>query len=435
MRAKVKKIKQKASQLHGASATYVSLVDRGAAETPFTVIKAAKGDGAMGIKKRTQKSHKKVDPGTQTKADDEKLVTKTVMAKMLFDQDLFEDEAAVREWIEKAEWEADGIEITDSGDGFYVARPEGTTDESFARIGKVDTETDGVEAYVGEMQVKADDEEPSDDDDATDDDTEEDDADDNADAGDEPATETKVEDKPKKPLSKRAEFIAKSAQKIVKFDGWDAFYSKKSDLAESIKAGMAWDKTPPGFYDVQAAFNGTIAGILGSEDLDTSAKQGALTKAAGEYADIISGLDMFFDTFVNASEDTMTKAVGDEARESIAKWAEGYAQFVASEGADVGAATQKKADKPIREQKAAEPKADFDVSKIEDLIKKAVEPLSTQVNEVVGTVQKMADRRPSKKSVDLTDNTPDPSKVKKSEAEQTDDWMRSKQRKSVLGGR
>ncbi len=449
MRAKVKSVRRKASHLHGSTAGYLSLVDRGANETPFKMIKSAEGAGAMGIKKRKTteaKSHKKIATGK--KSETSPTTTKTVMAKMVFDQEIFEDEAAVRDWIEKAEWDAEGVSITDDGDGSFVARPEGTTDESFTRLAKVDAESEGVEAFVGTMLVKADDDEDDDEDD--DDDADADDGDDEDDeeveekgygkkkpmaakekAKDDKAKDAekesakKADDKPATPakLSKRAEFIAKAKSSVKKFSGWDAFYAKKSTLSAALEAGMQWDSTPPGFYDVQAAFNGVVTAILGEESMPEGSKEESLKKAAADYADILIGLDQFFDAYIEAGEETVTKAIGDKA-EKLSKWAEGYAQFVGGE-----------TEAPVKAVKESVKKSDdaaIDHKRIEDLIAKAVEPLTGKIAEVAGVVVKMSERRPTKKAADTTDAGNGVTKETKAEAD--DEWLRKKQRKGLLGG-
>jgi hypothetical protein len=437
MRAKVKSVRRKASKLHGATAGYVSLVDRGANETPFKMIKSAEGAGAMSIKKRKvleAKSHKKIATGK--KADAEAPTTKTVMAKMIFDQGVFESEESVREWLEKAEWDAESVEISDDGDGSFVARPGDTTDDSFSRLAKVDAETDGVEAYVGELIVKEDDEDEDEEeeaDDAEDEDTAEDEAEEVEAAADDKSKEAKAEETPAAPvkLSKRAEFIAKAKTSVAKFSGWEAFYSKKTSLSEALKAGMEWDATPPGFYDVQAAFNGVVTAILG-DDTEGMDKAEAMSKAAADYADMLVGMDKFFDAFINAGEETVAKAFDATpgAADKIAKWAEGYAQFVA------GTSTETKS-APAVVAKAAEPAIDYNAlgTTVADLVKKAFDPLAERVEAVAGTVQKMADRRPTKKAADLSDNSnaaPAPTKEQKT-AEETEDWLRKKQRKSLVG--
>lgn len=412
MKAKVKAVRRKASRLHGATASYVSIVDRGANETPFQLIKTAEGIGAMGIKKRKleSKSHKKLD--SKQKEAETKTVTKTVMAKMVFDQDVFENEQEVRDWIEKAEWEAESIAIEDDGEGNFVARADETSDESFTKMAEVDTETEGVKAFVGEMIVKSDEEEEPEEEDDEDDDEE--------DNEDDAEVTQKTEDKP---ISKKAAFLQKAAEKVKKFDAWDAYYSKENTLAKSLSAGMKYDSTPPGFYDVQAAFNGTVASIFKDEGMDNSTKQEALNKAASDYAEILGGLDNFFDAYIEASETNLSKAFDEDKKEYLKKWADEYAEFVTNDSVQSTASTEKKetAAKPEEKQ--------VDVSA---LLEKALEPITKRLNEVSITVQKVANRRQTSKAVDLTEGNQDTQK--KTETQETDDWLLKKQRKSLIGG-
>lgn len=435
MRAKVKTARRKASKLHGATAGYVSLVDRGANETPFKMVKSTEGVGAVGIKKRKvveAKSHKKLATGK--KAADGAQPSKTIMAKMLFDQDHFTTEQEVRDWIKKAEWDAEDVVITDDGDGSYVARPADTTDESFTRMAKVDAEDAGVEAYVGEMLVKTDDPEDDDeeDDDADDAEDDDDDADDDGDEADitqhaAPVVEVKTEAAPVK-VSKRASFLAKAKSSVTKFDGWDAHYSKKSTLSEALEAGMAWDATPPGFYDVQSAFNGVVQTILG-DDAEGLDKKGLLAKAAADYADILVGLDNFFDAYIEAGEDYVMKSFDDaEIPAKIEKWAKGYAAFVTGEAV---------APTPVTKTvvtKAADPATAIDHKSIAEIVAKAMAPVMEKVDGVTATVTKMSERRPTKKAADLSDSGTGQEQIKKSDADKTDDWLRNKQRKSLMGG-
>lgn len=402
----------------------------------------------MGIKKRTPvgKSHKKISSGKKAEVAP---VTKSIMAKMIFDQDHFEDQASVQEWLDKAEWDAESITIADDGEGSYVARPEGMTDADFTRLMKVDAEEEGVSAYVGEIIVKdeADDDEDEDeaDADADEDDGDEDDADTEAkgmkgkkkpyaeDKDADKSKEAKADDKPSQvTLSKRAEFLKKRKETVAKFSGWDAFYAKKSTLADALKAGMSWDATPPGFYDVQAAFNGVITAVLTDDALDAAGKAEGLQKAAADYADILAGMDTFFTSYIEAGEETVAKAFDADGRSKLEKWADTYGDFLTTEH-KVGDAAP--VQKEVVKKSAAEPAA-IDYNKIgntiAELVAKAVEPVVSQVSAVSETVTRLADRRPTKKSADLTDQpNGQPEPVVK--AVDTAAWARTKQKKGLFG--
>lgn len=416
MRAKVKSATRQASKLHGASAHFVSLVDRGANETPFTLIKSANGAKIMSIKKRnkSRKSHKKVNSPKVAKSDDTVVTTETIIAKMVFDSDVFETEQEVRDYLEKAEWETDAeIKIEADENENWVASEDGVTDDDFSRIAKVEIDEEGVEAYVGERSVEdaADDDDEDDPDavaksDEEDEDEDGDEEDDDADDDDEPESAAKAKKKPYKKaapvkLSKRQQFLAKAKderEKAKKFDSWDARMGKENTLAATVKAGMSWDGVPPGYYEVQAAFNVTVASIINSDEDKTE----LLSKAANEYAEIIGSLDAFFDAFIEGGEEIVAKAAGDdtEAQEALAKWVEDYGEFVNSEG---------KAEAPAALAKSADASAvTIDYTKIgkemSGLVSKALEPVQQQLEAVTDTVEALATRSPTKKAADPADS-------------------------------
>lgn len=426
MRGKIKTARKKASKLHGATATYVSLVGAGANETPFTMIKSKAGAKAMTIKKRktAAKSHKPLTSAKKGGKDAVETRTETLIAKMVFDGDLFEDEQSVRDYISKAEWEAEDIEVVQNSDGNWEARSDGLTDEDFSKIGKVDTEEEGVEAFVGqrEVEVTAKTEEASEDDEDTDDNS------DDIDEVDATETETKSsEDEDddeeeeeaskevgkKKPVSKRKAFLnrrkeTKAKETVTKFDAWDARFSKGNTLAKTLAAGMEWDGLPPGYYDVQAAAQSAFANIVADDGMTSEQKQEALNKAAMEMAEIIGGLDTFFDMYLEADEETMAKAFEDkDHRTAISKWADGYADFVAD---DMSAP-----------EKVAKSDSDtgtaIDYSKVsetvQDIIAKAVGPLSERLDGMSETVEAISTRAPTKKAAAPEDGgSAGPRKVK-----------------------
>lgn len=456
MRGKIKTARKKASKLHGATAQYVSLVDAGANETPFTMIKSKDGAKAMTIKKRKttgagktaqKKSHKPLT-NAKKEGDVTETRTETLIAKMVFDVDVFETEDDVREYIEKAEWEADDIEVVQNADGNWEARSDGLSDDDFDKIGKVDTDEDGVEAFVGqrtvEVTVKATDDDDEDDDETdieakSDDDEEDDDEDDElavASKEDEDEDEkASMEDKgkgKKKPYSKRSEFVnrrkeAKAKETVSKFDAWDARFSKGNTLSKALADGMSWDATPPGYYEVQVAFNAAVTNIISGEGMPEGSKQEALNKAAMDYAEIIGGLDTFFDQYVEMDEETLEKAVSDDKeRAALIKWAEGYADFVAGEAA------------PEAVAKAAVTNVAIDYNKVtetvQDIIAKALDPLSQRLDGVSETVEAISTRAPTKKAAAPEDGGPaGPRTVKQKAVKPNEDDEAKRFAKSFFG--
>lgn len=444
MRPKVVKSKQKASRLHGSSAHFVSLVDRGANETPFTLIKSQQhGATAMTIKKRnkSRKSHKSVAEPTKQAASTEAERTETVVAKMVFDSGEFETEQNVRDYLEKAEWDVENdISIEETDDG-WIARPEGTSDDDYKRVSKVDLEEEGVEAFVGELVVKEDEEEDDEDEEEEDEEDEEDDEQEveakkggkkkpYKKAKPQPAAKSEDGDKKKsgdeggkpKNVSKRAEFLSKRAEERTnekKFDNWDARMSSGNTLAETIKAGMSWDGVPPGYYDVASAFNSAVANIVKGDDDD---KQEMLNKAASDYAEIIGALDSYFDAYIEGGETMMAKAVGsdnEEAAEALEAWAKGYADFANGETTPV------EQQQTVAKSADTAPAATIDYKKMDDAISsvvtKALKPVHDTLEELSGTVEAVASRRPSKKAADATDGSAaKPRKIGKKDTDEDD---------------
>jgi hypothetical protein len=462
MKPKVKSARRSAAKLHGATATYVSLVDRGANETPFTLVKNHKGTPAMSIKKRTtpvtsKKSHKTVGSGKKAATANSTKITD--MAKMVFSGDNFADEQAVLTKLVEMEWTDDKIAVTKNDDGDWVARLEGSSDDDYDRIEEVPADDEGVTAFVGtktitegdeeELEAKGESEEEAgsieslfkegEDDDEESDEGDDDEEDDEADAdeedGDGVATETKetkakaVKPAPKS-LSKRAAFIAAKAadrEKVSKFDQWDAMYSPGNTLAQTLKAGIEWDGLPPGYHETQIAFSGAMSNIMGDEGLGAG-KQAALNKCASDFAEIVGSLDTYFDNFIAADPATLEKSLDDGQRTYLNKWAEDYAVSITSEPAALPKAVAKSA--PTEENNEPAP-----MQSIADLIAKAVEPLQKQVEAVSGALEQEQSRRPSKKASDPDDGSDGRERSTKAAEPAEDDatWARSKQTKGLLG--
>lgn len=414
MRAKVKTAKRKAAELHGASSQYVSLVDAGANETPFQLLKNQDGESAMGIKKRAKsvrKSHKAVNPSRKQKA--ENVETKNMIAKMIIDGGMFDDEAGVQAYLEEAEWEAEETSIVQNDDGDWEVRPDGTTDEDFIRIEEVDTETEGVQAFVGQIEVNKSDDDPADEEEVEDDPTsvEKDDgeSDEDDDDGEGKAETAQKADKAEKKtrtakatstkkakVSKRAKFLSErkaTRETEQNFDSWDARVSHANTLAKALKAGMEWDGVPPGYYEVQAAFNGVAMSVVGDESMAVNERQEALNKAALEFAEIIGGLDSFFDDYLDMDENTVAKSYEGQTRTALAKWADGFADFVSGEEAETVA-------KEPAKKSATSGDSDKTAPNIADLVAKALDPVVSRVEELGETVQAMASRTPTKKAAD-----------------------------------
>jgi hypothetical protein len=465
MKAVIKHTKRNASILHGAQTSYVSLVDRGANETPFKQVKSTKGLKDMAIKKRSApgaavteaKAHKVVATG---KKADFVQKTETVMAKMLFDGEHFPDQSDVLDYLAEAEWDSADVEIVQNADGDWIARAKGTTDESFEMVSKVATDEEGVQAFVGKRVVS--DAAPEDDTEEAADAEEEDapatetkddmtDANLNQDGGAAAAGEGTVSGK-KKPTatsegietprssqgasaaapSKKSEFLAKRKQekgvqtKLRKFSQWAAAYTDDNTLAGAIEDGMEYDATPPGFGDVQAAFSGAITSILGDDF--TGDVRTALSKAAADFAQIVGDLNQMFEDFIGMGTEELSKEYSADEIEKLNKWAESNADYI-TEQASVAKPTKKKAAAVVTASAQPDPAA------FADLITKALDPLAKRVEAVAGTVEAMASRRPTKKAIASEGDSEAVLETMKKAAPVDPDsrsWMKNKQTKNLF---
>lgn len=445
MKSRRKAAKLSVQRIIEPEAGYISLVDRGANKTPFTVVKR-EGHGTMAIKKRGSKKSlkvKKQQPPAQT-------ATHTAIAKMVFDAEQFETEAEVLAKVEEMEWEVTALVVTKNDNGDFVVAEEGRDDDFFETISEVETDEDGVSAFVGrysqtveasdapaadadedadedadgepEAIGKSDDDEDGE---GADDDAEADaDADEDAEDGDDDAAaDDDADDAPEQPakVSKRKQFLKKSQkQRVKKFSFWDAYYSDDTTLAGVIKEGMSYDDTPPGFEELSISFTTAIKNILSSEDIDD--KKARLDALAAEYAAMLYALDQFFEAFLDADEATLAKSV--ENVDRLTKWAEGYAAQSSDEEVEAPAN-----DEPVKVAKSA--KADKTQS-VEDLLKKALGPITEQVSALGETVADMSTRQTSRKAVSVEDGNSAETQTK-SDKDDASSWVKERQAKSLLG--
>lgn len=449
MRPKVKTSKRKAGKLYDTETQYVSIVDRGANDTPFTLLKSTNskrnGETTMAIKKRTKVvAKKRSNTVVGAPTPDTKKATQTEMVKMVFSAKVFSSEDEVLAYVKAAEWDNENLAVTLEDNGDYVVREDGMEDDAFLRIDKVATEDAGVDAYVGEREVELA-AEPNDttgedadealklsaedtDEDAETEDEDEDEA--ATDAGDKkPAVKKSVKLVVKKaikkavketPKSPRSSFLSsrKEAPKtsLKKFSQWDAQWSDSNTLAGSISGGMEYDATPPGYYDVSGAFDGAVRNILASDN--AQGRQVMLTKVAAEFADIIGSLDSYFQTVITAPT-AAAKSV--EGYDQIRKWADGFADFINDETVN---------EAPTTTEGTVEEVAP---TSIQDIIKKALEPIQSTIKDVTDTVETLSARQQSKKSF-APEHTDEPKTDLEKSGDVDDDvtWLQKRQQNSLF---
>jgi hypothetical protein len=219
--------------------TYVSVVNHGAIQEPFTTLKhAQKRDTPMPIKPREESKPAVV------------LATKTAVAvqKIVFDANVFKVDDDVTKYLSANGYEDFVVEKSD--DNEFVAKANDADDIVFAGVQSVKMEN-GVTGYVGKKQV---------------------------------AETTAKSAEPKPPVTKQ--------ERAIKYDWWDAYQSKGESVADVLEAGMS-DGIPPGLDAVVGAAMTAVGNVLGGDD----AAPERSTKIAGifgELTQIVTALDVLY---------------------------------------------------------------------------------------------------------------------------------------------
>ncbi|MET4190694.1 MULTISPECIES: hypothetical protein [unclassified Bradyrhizobium] len=211
-------VTRKVKVLTNPHPTFVSVVNHGAIQEPFTTLKHAQkpeGDSTMPIKPIA---------GTAQKATTKK--TAVAVQKIVFDASVFKDEAAVNTYLTGNGYDGFVIEKKDEE---FVAKGADTAETEFAGVRSVVMEP-GVTGYVGKREV--------------------------------------------------VEKVAKGADTVLKFDWWAAYSSKAENVSDVIEAGMV-DGIPPGVQEVISASVTALSNVLGNEDGDKATKIASICTEMG----------------------------------------------------------------------------------------------------------------------------------------------------------
>ena len=220
-------------------ASFVSLVDHGANQVPFSVVKMA------GMQSKSTGEEGQAGTPIFNGLEVEAMAGKgdVVIQKITFDQSVFTDEEAVKAYLKKAGIEAD---IADEG-GLFVVKSETDAD---AESVQVDAE-DGV-TYSLVKQT-------------------EDEAEDTAKSADtDEGTQEETMDVAKSFLN--ADMT--SEETVQRYDAWWASYSEAKDITDVLRAGA--DGLPIGIYELNDAFYTAFRNSL--SDGDYTAARAAVTE-------------------------------------------------------------------------------------------------------------------------------------------------------------
>jgi len=318
MRIRPKSVKAQINLLTNPSPVAMSLVDQGACQTPFNVVKRANVHTEKGTDPMTKLRLRK---GKGAKA-------KPAVTKMHLSKSLFPTEDDVTTYLETKGVEGYG-DITDGDDVWVV--PTGEDIDEAQIVGKAHA-TPGLDPGVTVFIVEL---------------------------SDEPAakraskvTGLKPVDK-KKPAAKTAKAaggdedegedeengdegegdddeaeLVEAGEPLLdlstKYDWWGAYMSDEKTLTDVIKSGMSYDALPPGMDEIMLAVSTTTGNILADSDLDATAKSAALVQLGSEFASITVDL---YNVFTKAVDDS-TKAVDANMRKSAKKFVNAYSEAV-----------------------------------------------------------------------------------------------------------
>lgn len=438
LKPKRKKFVRTVTALVDADPTYVSIVSAGANGSPFNVVKQE--NSTMGVKIKPRKTTDDVvvakNPvmknannrvGRAKEALTEPTTSDRVITKFLYAKDDFETEEAVRDHLNKSDFEGD-VTVTEEDDRFVVSAV-GIDPARIVKQAEIEADA-GVIAVVAILSDESADDSGNDsNDDAVDDAlgvdtaTEEDEAkaeslfsadavaDENTADGNDSAKvtnevvkkdtdDTATQVKSKKALfldSITAEVIAESVeteeQKLQKFDFWAAYEDNSSDFMTLLKAGSG-DGAAPGFEDVMWLFSQSVRNALASDTApDTSIK-----KSSDDFLTVVTGMHNLFSSIVNADIAVVAKADKNKA-DDLTKWAKSFGRSLIEDHphTDRGAELTAKAAEPVPPT--------FDTGVFTKALAEALAPLQADVEAVVKTVDKLSSRRQISKGIDPADAT------------------------------
>lgn len=257
MRQEAKTVTRKVKVLKNPNPTFVSLVEHGAIQEPFKVVKKAdpnKGH-SMAIRKREETS----------KSDGQ-----TAVRKIVFDNAKFETVESVQKYLDANGWK--DYTVTEK-DSTFVASGKDVKDDDFdtKSIKTVKMVDDGsVLGYVGKLAEKA---------------NKKPDAEDEQDGGADEDTE-----------GGKGKTKGKKQERTVKMSYWDMYSSDDQTVSGIIKDGMK-DGVPPGCSEILQATAYAMANVIKAAPGDRSS---LIKSIGGEFADLINATADLYDGVIDA---------------------------------------------------------------------------------------------------------------------------------------
>lgn len=392
MKQKTKLVEKQVDYLKNGQPRFVSIVDHGANQTPFAVLKSIKGEKTM-PKSTTTKTKKRL----RLVRKGEKLAG---VRKLTFAKEYFATDELVSKYLEDNNW--DGYSIVENATHFEAAN-EDVTDKEFKSLRRVKV-VNGVEAFVGEATSKA----------AENADIEDEGAEEAAKAEEE-AEEEAVEAETEIAAAEEAGTEVKSVERVCKFDYWGAYMSGENSLEGVMKDGMK-DGVPPGFDEIMISMSVAVSNTLTSS-AENSSKKALLDTIGTEFADVVYNVyEVFNKTMELESKSDNQQAFLDNTQKFI------DTNKSVVETKSVGETTTDDVNalmiKTISELATTVAKLTAKIDGVDEIASKAVEVASKAANDV----ETFSKKSPTKKAagVDAVDDVLSAVEIKRAEKEAAD---------------
>lgn len=404
MKSKRKTVIRRVSALVDADPTFLSVVNAGASGSPFNMVKHE--DSPMKMKPRntatTKKTAKKPAPTKVVKNANNKVEGKVVaptvseervILAFQYDKEAFADEAAVREHLEKSDFEND-YTITEEDDHFLVTNSDAVS-TTVSKKAEVEAD-DNVIAIVGVLgkAEEAEEEEDGDEDENEDEDEESEE------------DESESEDTPV--LSKKAQYLAdlkKAADAkneepveavLQKFDFYEVYESGSSDFITLLKEGCD-DGSAPSFDDVLWTFGKSIKNALKDDSADAISTK--ITQNAADFTAVALQMHTLFANILNADMEVLKKSDAKQA-EGFQKWAEDFGNHLIADTEAKTTTTKGEKTVVVKNENVG-----VGEGRIVELLNAALTPALEKITTLSKTVDTIKTRRQTSKSAGSADAT------------------------------
>lgn len=365
MKIKPKEVRRTVGILTDPTPTFMSLVDHGANQVPWNVVKHAskpKEKIEMTVKSTGNRASRRKAKAVGTKTTTAKGASQDAkLVRLNFSKTNFANKADVKKYMEKLVPSGE-YSISDDNDVWAVKSTEDMSDLQLGKAKSTTTKSAGVTAFISPVlgTVEADDEPAAkgskvktvegkpvpkkktvatddDDDDADGDGDEDEDADDDADGSDDDdadgdddtsdddddAGDDGDEDEDSDnvlgiPINHDPQLLD-----VKKYDWYGSYLSGNDSLVGVLKDGLSYDALPPGLDEVNFAMLTAAGNILGGDD-DDAVKKSKLDQLGAEFSTFTFGL---YGVFSQATEDA-TKSTSSKRRKAAKAFVESFTTSV-----------------------------------------------------------------------------------------------------------